>query len=60
MFGSNPQKTGLNTSQYDFKGVAVFPFLFRLSPLLVHINPLLQEQVETSELLLVVPSLIGE
>jgi len=26
MFGSNPQKTGLNTSQYDFKGVAVIMY----------------------------------
>lgn len=26
MFGSNPQKTGLNSSQYDFKGVAVISY----------------------------------
>jgi hypothetical protein len=31
MFGSNPHKTGLNTSQYDFKGVAVIIYSFRQS-----------------------------
>ena len=29
MFSGNPQKTGLNTSQYDFKGVAVIIHLSR-------------------------------
>lgn len=38
MFGSNPQKTGLNTSQYDFKGVAVIMYSFRQSLHQVLIN----------------------
>jgi hypothetical protein len=43
MFGSNPQKTGLNTSQYDFKGVAVFIYLFRQNLHQVLISQLHQE-----------------
>lgn len=44
MFGSGGQKGGLNSSQYDFNGVAVSFSLFRLDLHQVLINPLHQEQ----------------
>ena len=47
MFGSNPMKTGMNSSQYDFKGVAVtISIIYRLNHHLVHISLLHQGLVE--------------
>lgn len=40
----NQQKGGLNTSQYDFKGVAVIFILFRQDPHQAHISQLLLGQ----------------
>lgn len=42
----NPQKAGLNTSQYDFKGVAVIFLLLRLNLHLAHISQLHPELEE--------------
>jgi hypothetical protein len=42
----NPQKAGLNTSQYDFKGVAVIFILHRPNLHLAHINQLHPELEE--------------
>lgn len=52
MFGSGAQKGGLNSSQYDFNGVAVSFSLFRLDPHQALINPLHREQEVMSAQLL--------
>lgn len=44
MFGSGAQKGGLNSSQYDFNGVAVSFSLFRLDLHQAPTNLLHQEQ----------------